>query len=135
MAIRVLLVALALFCGGACSLRAANTATLVASTAALACDWGQTRGVASAASEGRWTLDYWEENPVMGPRPSTGDVDLYFAAAAALNAAAWVAIPRRYRWIIPSVVLAVQTAAIVQNAHRIEDSEVAGDMHAWACGA
>ena len=129
---RVLLVVWALL-SGACSLRAVNTGTLVASTAALACDWGQTRGVAAAG--GAWKDgSKWEMNPIMGPTPSTGTVDLYFAAVAAANVGLWTVMPRRLRWIVPSIVLAAQIHAVSGNIDFIPTTHVGDRVSADTCG-
>lgn len=91
-----------------------NRATLVASTAALVVDWRYTRGNAQR----EWHCggrQFYESNPVMGWRPSTGAVDLYFAAAAALNTAVWVLMPSRYKSAVPVGVLALQAGPIMGN--------------------
>ncbi len=120
-------------CGG-CSLSTANYAALTASTAALACDWGQSSGVASLGQRGVWR-GHWEDNPIMGPRPSQGEIGLYFATIAALNVAMWLALPKRYRWIAPTAIAVVQAPTILRNAARIERSPNAGPvMNGYACG-
>jgi hypothetical protein len=110
MATRVLLVVWALL-SGACSLRAVNTGTLVASTAALACDWAQTRGAAAAGWEG-----VHENNPVMGPTPSTATVDAYFFAVAIVNAAIWHVTPESWRPVTQGALISRQSLAIVRNS-------------------
>lgn len=93
-----------------CSNVHVNRAALYASTAALACDWGQTRG----AAELNWQYAT-EENPIMGPTPTTGTVDGYFAIIGMVNVLLFAAMPRRYRWIVPTVITGVQTTQIVRN--------------------
>lgn len=91
-------------------LTALNGAALGASTAALLCDWGQTRSLAS---------DGWgrtrETNPLMGERPTTTVVDTYFAVTILINATIWRTVPKRYRWIAPSAVAASQARSISRN--------------------
>lgn len=96
--------------------RVIDTTALVASTAALACDWGQTH---RAAAE-RWTggangTGRHEGNPIMGPTPSTRTVNVYFAATAAVNVALWYALPKRYRSIVPAVLTAAETMQVSSN--------------------
>lgn len=92
------------------SWRTVDRATLIASTAILACDWGQTR---SAAAEG-WT-GRREGNVLMGERPSTSTVDAYFAATAVLNTAVWVVLPAKWRSVIPGVVIGAQVRTVAGN--------------------
>jgi hypothetical protein len=94
-----------------CSLRTVNRATLAASTAALACDWSQTRAHAAAG----WP-DTHETNPIMGERPHPLSVDAYFATSVALNVAVWLAMPERWRSAAPTALLAVQGDAIAESA-------------------
>jgi hypothetical protein len=101
-----------------CSCAHVDRAAIVASTATMACDWAQTR---SAASQG-WTwiergerMRAAEQNPLLGPSPGVASVDAYFAAATAINLAVYALLPRRYRGVIPLVVTAAETRAIVGN--------------------
>lgn len=96
---------------GASGLAVANGVGLGASTAALACDWAQTR--AHAANGWRQVQ---ESNPIMGARPSPSKVDAYFIGAAALSVLAWRLTPRRYRLAIPIAITLVQARAIVRTA-------------------
>jgi hypothetical protein len=112
------LVAVALM--GACA--HVDRAALIASTSALACDWGQTR----RSAMNRWeSEDFYlrEGNPILGPYPSPTYVDGYFALVAAANAMLWVAMPPRWRSIVPAAVLAPQLVTIARNA-----------PHTGACG-
>ena len=104
------IVIIALLATGCGQLRNVNRASLVASTTSLACDWGQTRAAASAGWQGTE-----EANPMLGPTPTTTQVDTYFAVTAIVNAAIYVAMPERYRWILPSAVTAVQVDTIRGN--------------------
>lgn len=94
----------------ACSLRAADRATLAVSAAALACDWSQTR---SAASRG-WSSQH-EANPIMGERPSVGSVDGYFATVMVADALVWLALPERLRWLAPASVIGVEVQPVSHN--------------------
>jgi hypothetical protein len=117
-----------LMCG--CSVNALNTTALSVSTAALACDWSQTRGFAAAGWDG-----FVESNPVMGSRPEASTVDLYFAAAAVLQIAAWWALPRKARWALPVAVIAFQAQAIANNAPYVAKSAAhRGSLGGYACG-
>jgi hypothetical protein len=90
---------------------AVNTATLITSTASIACDWGQTRSAASEA----WSRGRWEANPIMGSKPSTATVDVYFLSALAVNAAFWIALPRQVRSVAPVAITAAQVDTIAGN--------------------
>jgi len=103
----VLVVILAL---SGCSLRNVNRATLVASTVSLACDWGQTRAVASTGWEHRY-----EDNPMLGSTPTTAQVDTYFLAAAITNAFVWLVMPAKLRSVVPAGVVVVQADSIANN--------------------
>jgi hypothetical protein len=89
-----------------------NRATLATSTAVIVCDWGQTRNMAMQNWDGG---NFTEMNPLLGPAPSTGNVDAYFAASAALNVAVWLLMPERYRSVVPAGVIVMQTKTIVGN--------------------
>ena len=106
----LLVAALAL---GACSpaLRTADRGALVVAVGALACDWHQTRHQALAG----WPGDVVEHNPVLGAAPSTGAVDAYFAASAALALAAWVVAPRSVRWVLPVALGVAEVDAVAGN--------------------
>lgn len=116
--------ALALTGCGAGALSTANAVALGLSTASLAVDWQMTH--AAAAQD--WGGGYGnrrEENPIMGPHPSTGTVNVYFATAIILNAALWYALPRRYRAVVPLAVVGVQANTIAGN---IEANGFSGAM-------
>lgn len=99
--------------GGACT--HVNRVTLIASTAALVCDWGETHRAASRGWRTSAGVQY-ESNPILGPHPSTDDVAMYFATAAAINAAIWVAMPRKLKSLVPLAVIGAQVAPLMNNA-------------------
>lgn len=105
----VLLVVLLCGCGVA-PLTIANGTALGVSSAALACDWSQTR---AHASDG-W-MNHYEDNAILGTTPSPRAVDAYFAGALVAHALAWYLVPERYRSLIPTLVLGVQLAPIAEN--------------------
>lgn len=109
------LIALAL---SACTSVHVNRATLIASTAAIACDWGQTY----KAADDDWTrtvdgkrMPLMEQNPVLGRTPDPGAVNVYFLSAIMINATAWLLTPARYRSVISGTVAALQTGSVVGN--------------------
>lgn len=91
-----------------------DVATLAMSTAALACDWGQTH---SAAAEG-WR-DRHEGNPVMGLTPTTARVNAYFAGVAAINIGLWLVMPKRYKSIVPVALAAAEVMQVRSNLNSI----------------
>lgn len=93
-----------------------NRATLAASTAALACDWAQTRSVA----ERGWGTQR-EVNPIMGPTPTATQVDSYFAVVALWNVALWMALPKRLKSVPPLAVMAVEYDPIHTNLSTTSD--------------
>lgn len=108
---------LSLLAAGACTapqraraLTVANALTLATSTTTLAVDYHQTYGMARLG----WR-DHHEGNPIMGTTPSTGEVSVYFASAALINAALWVALPPRWRSVVPIAVIGVQLQTISAN--------------------
>lgn len=103
---RALVVVLVLCCGCA----TANRAAIVASTAALACDWAQTRRMAASG----WPGTY-EDNPVLGMRPGVSRVEMYFASVAIANIALYLLLPERYRAVVPTAVTAAQVHSVAQN--------------------
>lgn len=110
------LLLLALLSGcGAPALTIANGVALGVQSAALACDWQQTR----RASEAGWPGKMTERNQVIrvmdGSKPASSAVDAYFIGALALSALGWYVIPRRWRIIVPIVITSVQLDAIVHN--------------------
>jgi hypothetical protein len=52
---------------------------------------------------------------VLGERPRTGAVDVYFTTIAITNVALWLAMPARWRSVAPIGVLAVQASTISGN--------------------
>jgi len=101
-----------IFMSGACACTNihVNRASLVASSVALVCDWGQTRHMAASG----WGT-HMETNPLLGTKPTVGIVDGYFAATVLINSALWVALPERWRSIIPVAVIGVQAPVIHGN--------------------
>lgn len=87
-----------------------DVATLAASSLSLACDWGQTR---SAADRG-W-VGHAEENAILGRRPTTMQVDMYFGVAALLNATLWAALPKGWRSAAPAALVGVEVDSIRHN--------------------
>lgn len=88
----------------------ANGVGLGAQTAALACDWQQTRSYAVDGWRG-----YAETNPVMGRKPAPGVVDAYFLSIWTASALGWHVLPRRYRFIAPLIVVGIQADTIRHN--------------------
>lgn len=124
---------LALVALAGCSIGARNRAALAVSTAALACDWMQTRTVAGYGMNGEWG-DYWEKNPLIGSRPDHRTIDFYFAGALFANTLTWVLMPERYRWAVPAVVTTTQAATIVGNGMALENSRHRDKVSGYACG-
>lgn len=105
----------------------ADRVALATSTATLVCDWmsthsgvGATRGPDAMAPYG---YAVHEQNPLLGPDPSTSAIDAYFATSIALNAAVWALLPERARAPFGIGVAAVETYAIAGN---VEWSGVCG---------
>jgi hypothetical protein len=92
------------------SWRTSEVALAGAFAVALAIDAAQTRSLAQRGWQG-----YGETNPILGPRPSVGQVNTYTAAAAVtvLGVAA-VAPPRVRPWLLGAA-LAVETLTIAGN--------------------
>jgi hypothetical protein len=89
-------------------------AALATSTVVLVCDWHETRQLADR----RWRVGRrtWEEqNPVLGPTPGTAAVDRYFLVVAALNIALWLVLPRRWKLIVPLLLLAWEVRTVLVN--------------------
>ncbi len=58
-------------------------------------DWAQTRYIA------RHPVEYYEHDPTMGPHPSIGRVNAYFAASVLSAAFIANALPSKYRkWFL-----------------------------------
>jgi hypothetical protein len=91
--------------------RVADGASLALSTAGLAADAVQT---CSAALDG-WSLGRRELNPIYAGNPSCGEVTLYHASVALFNAGLWLALPPRWRSIIPGFIIGVQAQSVVHN--------------------
>ncbi len=97
--------------GCAATNRHIGRVALITSTLTLVCDGMQTMRSAGEGWDGKI-----EGNPIMGDRPSVAVVGTYFVAVVALNAAAWVLTPERYRAPLPVVVTAAQAHQIAHNA-------------------
>lgn len=106
---------------GTGGLAIANVAGLGVSTAALACDWQQTRRFAEvgwwqpvpgANPKAKAFFRWRESNPIIGPHPTTTTVDLYFLAALGVSVLAWRLTPARWRLLVPLAVTAIQVKAI-----------------------
>lgn len=89
----------------------ANKIAVSVSTAALACDWGQTRAFA-AKFENNQIGQHFEKNPILGDRPTPTGVDLYFLGAIGASLLAWRFLPRRWRIALPLVIILGQTKAL-----------------------
>lgn len=109
--IRALAIVVLLSGCGASGLAIANGTALGVSTAALACDWGQTRAAAGTG----WPNEMRDANPIIGPRPTPSTVDVYFIAVIAANIGIWFVTPRRYRMFLPALVSLRETKSIVNN--------------------
>ena len=116
----VLCLALASGCAGASGWTVAGHVGLGVQTAALACDWGQTRRAASAG----WKTQA-ESNPLMGREPTTHAVDAYFLGTIAASALVWYVLPKRWKVLVPLAIVAVQADSIAHNA-RAQDLGMCG---------
>lgn len=112
--VRVVVLVLLLGGCGANRLAAANWTGLSLSSAALACDWEQTRQEA----EDHWKFFRFEHNPVLGRTPSAERVNVYFFGAAVINAAIWLALPGAWRSVYGFAVAGIQTKSIAVNVDR-----------------
>ncbi len=108
------IILLLVLASGCVSLTRVNQGLLVASTAALACDWGQTH---RAAANG-WG-EFHEANPVMGTHPDTGVVNAYFVGTIAMNAIIWAVLPKAFKGIPAAGVIGFQTNTIINNTRNI----------------
>src|SRR6266404_4970880 len=61
-------------------------------------------------------LVFGELNPLLGPHPSDERILLMGAAGAFFTAGLWYAVPPEGRWVVPSVVMVLETFVIVGNA-------------------
>lgn len=82
-------------------------------TAALLIDAGQTRGLARSG----WNT-FRESNPILGPRPTVGQLDTYSAVTGlAVLGAATAAPPRVRPWIL-GVAFAIEAITISRTTRR-----------------
>lgn len=118
----------AAICGSACSPRVImkdrwHRATLVASTALIACDWGMTRWMPAT---GAYERGYVELNPLLGRKPSVGQVDAVFTVALLAHVAAYPQLPKWARaWWYTTV-----TAVELANVAAFNPAGVCGDVGA-----
>ena len=92
------------------SWRTSDVALAGAFVVALAVDAAQTRGLAQ-----RGWQSYSETNPILGPRPSVGQVNAYTAVAALTVLGAAAVVPSRVRPWLLGAALAVETFTIAGN--------------------
>lgn len=96
------------------ALRHANNVGYGLMLGSIACDWGQTRHAAAAGWD---KAGFVENNPMLGPTPSVGRVDLYMTAVLMGAVVVGRVLPD---WAQPFVyvpVVSVQTKTIIGN-HR-----------------
>jgi hypothetical protein len=87
----------------------AHDKQLLAATLTLhACDWAQTKQIA------RNQVRYYESNPLLGESPSIARVNNYFAGTALATALAAHLMPR-YRRLILTGALVIETSAVARN--------------------
>lgn len=111
-ALAFILIAKALL--GGCTPRAyhrATNATLAVAEASLACDWGQTEGMAGTG----WRWNY-ESNPMLGPAPSGGSISVYFAAVGVGLAVASKLLPEKVAPFVFGAVALIEAKTIATNA-------------------
>src|SRR2546422_939464 len=92
------------------SWRASDVALAGAFVVALAIDAAQTRGLAQRGGQ-----SYSETNPILGPRPSVGQVNTYTAVAGLSVLGAAAVVPARVRPWLLGAALAVETFTIAGN--------------------
>jgi hypothetical protein len=108
-----------------CSSVSLNRSALVASTASIACDWGQTRRIAAHGWRDS-TGPVIETNPILGVMPGVHAVDLYFVGAVAINAVAWLLAPPRYRSAAPIIATVVEVNTIASNTQKSDQAGICG---------
>jgi len=91
--------------------RLASAITLAVSTAALACDTGQTISISRAG----WPGGTHEGNWLLGPKPSVLHLIMYNGGVAGANLGAWYLIPEEYDWIAPLALGALETLLVAHN--------------------
>jgi len=80
---------------------------------ALAIDAAQTRGLAEREWEG-----YREANPILGPRPSVGQLNTYTVVAGATVLGVAAVVPRRVRPWLLGAALAIEAFTIAGNVQQ-----------------
>lgn len=97
---------------GARSAKVMDVSTMVASNVMLAADATYTVRVA----RDRWSGGRHEIGmpalQIMGPTPSASAVGAYFVGAIAVNTALWIALPPKWRSIIPGMIIGAQADAL-----------------------
>ena len=71
-------------------------------------DWGQTRHIARSPY-------FQETNPILGPNPSTGDVDKYFTSALVVYNTAYYLTPEKNRDKVAAFVSIFQLGYVYNN--------------------
>jgi len=80
-----------------------------AALASLVVDWGQTRHIAKNPDR------FYEKNQILGPKPSVGKVDAYFAGAMLSTVAVAHVLPRDYRRLFLAGTLSMELSVVEQN--------------------
>jgi hypothetical protein len=85
-------------------------------------DWGQTRAIANGHTseymDGNGftrTRTYYETNVLLGPNPSAGRVNAYFAASIVGHTAVAYLLPQPYRRIWQSLFIVVEAHFVIRN--------------------
>ena len=95
-----------------------GVALLAAAEASLAVDMLQTLDIKRHQLPhpgGTMASPAFETNPILGQHPNDAAVIGYFAGAALLTGATWYALPPRFRFLAPLVVLVLEVPQIKHN--------------------
>jgi hypothetical protein len=87
---------------------ASDKALLGAATVLLVIDWGQTRTIAKDER-------FVEKNKILGPNPSVGDVDKYFALATLGTIGLAYVLPSQYRGYFLGGVVVLEGVVVMRN--------------------
>jgi hypothetical protein len=87
---------------------ATDKTLLGAATVLLVIDWGQTRTIAKDER-------FVEKNKILGPNPSVGDVDKYFAIATLGTIGLAYALPSQYRGYFLGGVVVLESVVVMRN--------------------
>ncbi len=68
-----------------------------------------------SSPDGKKRWRQYEDNPVLGQHPNTHQIDAYFGIIAAVNVVLWLALPSRYRSLVPMALAAVEVQPIAEN--------------------